>query len=396
MKPTESFSSMTNKLWKIPLFDLNYDASEKEAVLDVLNSKWLTSGQKNKEFENKFSEYLGGNILSSTVSSGTSALYIALLACRVGPGDEVIISGLSFVAALNVVVLTGATPILADAKSIEDWNVSPDEIASKITARSKAIIIVHFAGYPCDMEEIATIAKTNDLILIEDAAHAVGAEYKGRKCGTLCDIGCFSFFSNKNLSVGEGGMFVTRDKALNQKARLIRSHGMTAVTIDRHQGKAVTYDVTCPGLNFRMDEIRAAIGIVQLKKLDTNNMRRKNIVQLYIERLGHIDGISIPWRTVNPDRKSSYHIFPILLAENTDRQSFIAFLKQKGIQTSIHYPDCTQFSFYKRILKNDLKVAREISSRAVTLPLFPGMDEEDVMLVANSLTEYHTKALKKI
>jgi len=201
-------------MWKIPLFDLNYDENETNAVLKVLSSKWLTTGQKTQEFEDKFSQYLGKDVFSVAVSSCTAALHMALLANNIKVGDEVIISSLTFVACLNVVQLVGATPVCADSKSFHDWNVSPEDIKKKITPKTKAIIIVHYAGYPCDMDEICKIAESNKLVLIEDVAHAVGAEYKGKKCGTLGHIGCFSFFSNKNLSTGEGGMIVTKDKDL--------------------------------------------------------------------------------------------------------------------------------------------------------------------------------------
>ncbi len=246
------------------------------------------------------------------------------------------------------------------------------------------------------MDEIAAIAEDDNLILIEDAAHAVGSEYKGRKCGTLSDIACFSFFSNKNLSVGEGGMFVTRNKEFDNKARLFRSHGMTSMTIDRHHGKVTSYDVVEPGFNCRMDEIKAALGIVQLGKLDANNKKRGDLVLQYLEELANIDKIRIPWRTTPSDRTSSFHIFPILLTEKTDRNSFMDFLKVRGIQTSIHYPAFNQFSFYKHLIKEELEVAEEISRRVVTLPLFPGMSNDEVRHITNVITNYFIDSQGKI
>lgn len=190
-------------MWKVPLFDLGYDHREQEAVMAVLQSRWLTAGPKTKEFEDNFTEYLGGNVQCCTVSNGTAALHMALLIAGVGPGDEVILPGLTFVANLNVVKMTGATPVLADSKSLADWNIAPEDIARKITPRTKALIIVHYAGYPCDMDELHTLCRQNNILLIEDAAHAVGATYQGRKCGTLGDMACFSFFPTKIWRLGK-------------------------------------------------------------------------------------------------------------------------------------------------------------------------------------------------
>ena len=377
---------MTENAWRVPLFDLDFDESEEKAVLEVLRSKWLTTGPRTQEFEDKFSKYLGDRILSLAVSNCTAALHISLLACGIGPGDEIIISGLSFVAALNVVTVTGATPVLADSKSLHDWNVSPDDISSKITPRTKAIIVVHFAGHPCDMDEIVNISEKNNLILIEDVAHAIGGKYKGRMCGTFGRISCYSFFSNKNLSVGEGGMVVTQDRELYDKVRLLRSHGMTSLTIDRHNRKSVSYDVAIPGLNYRIDEIRSALGIVQLEKLDSNNLKREGLVIKYHKQLSSTKDIVIPWNFNVKDRSSSFHIFPILLPDKVNRVGVMASLGAKGIQTSIHYPSYKSFSAYRNLFDDSLKIADEISRRVLTLPLFPTMSLDAVKYVSHELT----------
>jgi dTDP-4-amino-4,6-dideoxygalactose transaminase len=377
---------MTENAWRVPLFDLDFDESEEKAVLEVLRSKWLTTGPRTQEFEDKFSKYLGDRILSLAVSNCTAALHMSLLACGIGPGDEIIISGLSFVAALNVVTVTGATPVLADSKSLHDWNVSPDDISSKITPRTKAIIVVHFAGHPCDMDEIVNISEKNNLILIEDVAHAIGGKYKGRMCGTFGRISCYSFFSNKNLSVGEGGMVVTQDRELYDKVRLLRSHGMTSLTIDRHNRKSVSYDVAIPGLNYRIDEIRSALGIVQLEKLDSNNLKREGLVIKYHKQLSSTKDIVIPWNFNVKDRSSSFHIFPILLPDKVNRVAVMASLGAKGIQTSIHYPAYKAFSAYRNLFDDSLKIADEISRRVLTLPLFPTMSLDAVKYVSHELT----------
>ena len=382
-------------MWKIPLFDLNYDQQEDNAVSEVLRSKWLSAGPRIEEFEKNFAAYLGGGIHCCAVSSCTAALHMALHIAGIAPGDEVILPGLTFIADLNVIKAVGATPVVADSKSFADWNISPTDVASKITSKTKALIIVHYAGYPCDMQEINALCRENNLLLIEDVAHAVGADYQGQKCGTFGDIACFSFFSNKNLSVGEGGMFVTRKDEFAHKARLFRSHGMTSMTIDRHQGKTISYDVVELGLNYRMDEIRAALGIVQLEKLDANNRKRGEVVRQYIEKLAEIDEITIPWQTPPSEQTFSYHIFPIMLAKGADRHDFMTFMKERGIQTSIHYPAFHQFTFYKNLIKEELEVAEEISNRVVTLPLFPDLSKNEVTQVTTAVKEYFINCQRK-
>ena len=222
--------------WKVQLFKLNFDEREIKAVADVARSGWLTMGEQTKAFESRFSDFIGAGVQSIAVANGTAALHMALLATGIGPGDEVIIPALTFVADINVVVMVGARPVLADCRSLEDWNVDPAEIKRKTTRRTKAVMIVHYAGWPCDMDEIARHCRAEGLALVEDSAHAIGAEWRGGKCGTFGDVACFSFFTNKNLSVGEGGMFVTHDGQLAEKGRFLRSHGMSTLTLDRHEG----------------------------------------------------------------------------------------------------------------------------------------------------------------
>lgn len=372
-------------MWKIPLFDLNYDQGEEEAVLAVLRSRWLTMGPRTQEFEERFAAYLGEGSRCLALSSCTAALHLSLLASGIGPGDEVIISGLSFVACLNVVTMVGATPVLADCKSLMNWNADPPDIQAKITGRTKAIMVVHFAGQPCDMNAIGAIARERNLLLIEDVAHAVGATLRGRQCGTFGDIACFSFFSNKNLSVGEGGMVVTRRSDLYDKLRLLRSHGMTSLTVDRHNKKSISYDVLIPGLNYRMDEIRAALGIVQLGKLDAANARRRELTAIYHRYLAPLPDVVVPWLNLEEGVVSSCHIMPILLPPDVDRLTAMEGLRAEGIQTSLHYPAYADFSAYRHGLGNRLTCADEISRRVLTLPLYPGMSESMVAEVCARL-----------
>lgn len=373
-------------MWKVQLFKLNYDQQEVKAVKDVVEGGWLTMGEKTKEFEANFSALLGEKIHSTAVANCTAALHMALLALRIKAGDEVIIPALTFVADINVVKIVGATPVLADCESFNNWNMSAKTIAEQITSKTKAVIIVHFAGYPCHMDEIVTLCKERGIALIEDCAHVPGAKYKGRACGTFGDYGCFSFFTNKNLSVGEGGMLTTKESALDQQAKYFRSHGMTSLTLDRHQGRAISYDVTQPGLNYRMDEMRAALGLIQLGKLSAANANRKVLVERYIEKLANVRGFFIPFRALEKV-DAVYHIFPILLDKEVDRIELIGRLKADGIQSSIHYPAFKDFTAFKDIGLNKAPVAEEIAIRELTLPLYPTMSLEEVDLVCESLTK---------
>lgn len=371
-------------MWKVQLFNLNYDEKESQAVMDVLATRWITMGERTKAFETNFSLLLGEGAKSTAVSSGTASLHMSLLALGIGEGDEVIIPALTFVADINVVRMVGARPVLADCHGFADWNMDPADIERKITDRTKAIMIVHYAGYPCDMDKIVDICKRRGLYLIEDCAHAIGATYKGRQCGTFGDISCFSFFTNKNLSVGEGGMYVTKDEELDRKGKYLRSHGMSTLTLDRHQGRAITYDVAQPGLNYRIDEMRAALGIVQLAKLPEANLRRWELVEAYVSQLSDVDGLIIPF-TNHPDSESCYHIFPVLLPKSANRIKVIGSLKEDGIQSSIHYPAFGEFTYYRAENLNETPVAIEISKRELTLPLYPTMTLEEVGLVTDAL-----------
>jgi dTDP-4-amino-4,6-dideoxygalactose transaminase len=372
-------------MWKVPLFELNYGSEETKAVEEVLESKWLTMGDRTIAFEQQFGQMLNHPEVQCTfVSNCTAALYMAVLALELKEGDEVIIPSLTFVADLNATLMAGARPVLADCTSFDDWNISARTIEPCITPRTRAVMVVHFAGYPCDMDPIIELCKKYKLFLIEDVAHAPAATYKGRTCGTMGDIGCFSFFSNKNLSVGEGGMLSTKNPEIHQTLRHIRSHGMSSLTLDRHKGRTISYDVLRPGLNFRSDEIHAALGLVQLAKLEKSNKQRAAITDYYRLRLSALDGITVPFAKAQ-NILSSFHILPVLLPKNVDRLNLIGALKEAGIQSSIHYPSFHQFTAFKSLNLNPAPVADEISERELTLPLYPDLSFEGVDLVVNTI-----------
>ena len=375
-------------MWDIQLFKLNFDDLEVKAVSDVVAGGWLSMGEKIISFEESFGAFLGDGAHCKAVANGTAALHMALLALEVGRGDEVIIPSLTFVADVNVVNLVGAKPILADAASLSDWNMSLESIEKQITERTKAVIVVHYAGYPCrDIVAISQLCRDRGIGLIEDVAHAPGATITGKVCGTFGDIGCFSFFSNKNLSIGEGGMVSTLDPELNMKLGYLRSHGMTTLTLDRHKGRAITYDVAQPGLNYRMDEMRAAIGLVQREKWPAAKASRGDLTDRYRSNL-HGSSVLVPFSKQASNLQSVYHILPVLLPKGADRVAVIGALKENRIQSSIHYPPFWDFSSYKdQFSPDDSPITADICNRQLTLPLFPTMTDGEVDQVTEALLE---------
>jgi len=370
--------------WKIPLSDIDFGSEERDAVDSVLQSRWLTMGSVTEEFEQAFAAYVGAKY-AIAVTNATAALHLACVAAGLGAGDEAIVPSLTFVATANAVRYTGATPVFADIAGEHDLNISYHSIEKAISERTRAILVVHYGGYACDMPSIMQLAREHGLKVIEDAAHAVGSELGGIKLGVWGDMGCFSFFSNKNMTTGEGGMIVTNDEGYSQRLRLLRSHGMTSLTWDRHKGHAWSYDVVDLGYNYRIDEIRAALGSVQLEKLPANNERRRQLTQLYRDVLQELaPQVVTPF--VNHAGISAAHLMPVLLPSGTDRQSFMESMKLQGIQTSIHYPPIHTFTAYSGgKAKHSLPNTEDIAGREITLPLYPAMSEQDVFTVAKAI-----------
>ena len=370
--------------WRVPLADVRLGPEEESAVLDVLRSGWLTMGGVTQAFEQEFAAFVGAKH-AFAVTNATAALHLACMAVGLGEGDEVIVPSLTFVATANAVRYTGANVVFADIES-EDWLcICPRSIEEKINERTRAIVVMHYAGFACDMPEILRVAKKYHLAVIEDAAHAVGASLDGKPLGTWGDVGCYSFFGNKNMTTAEGGVLVTDDDRLADKVRILRSHGMTTLTWDRHQGHASTYDVVDLGYNYRIDEIRAALGREQLKKLPAGNVRREVLVERYREELAErLPALGLPFSEKRG--LSSQHIFPVLLPEGVDRQSFREALKADGIQTSFHYPPVHHFRIYRRE-GEELWMTENAARRQVTLPLFPGMTDAQQSLVIESVVK---------
>lgn len=372
--------------YNIPLFNLNFDQEEENAALQVIKSKWISSGPKCMELEDKFADMLGVKY-AIAVSSCTAALHLAMLATNLGYGDEVIAPSLTFVATVNAVRYTGATPVFADIESPERIVINPVEIEKLITKRTKAIVVMHYAGFPCDMDSIMSIAKKYGLKVIEDSCHGPLSEYKGSKLGTIGDVGCFSFFSNKNISTGEGGILVTNNEDIYNKVKLLRSHGMTTMSYERAKGHSTSYDVVELGYNYRMDDIRAAIGVAQLDKLELDIKNRAVVRDRYIEKLSSEQRLYIPFKDCH--ELSSSYIFPVVLKDgNSEKRDKIReFLAEKGVQTSVHYPPAHRFRIYKDYVNSRLPITEYVADCEFTLPMYGALSEDQIDYICETVLE---------
>jgi len=369
--------------YKIPLFDLNFDKAEEDAVINTLRSKWISTGPATAAFEKKFAGMMQVDH-AVALANCTVSLHLALVLSGIKPGDEVICPSLTFVATANAILYMNALPVFVDIKSYEDLTMDPEDVERKITEKTKAIILMHYGGFGCDMDKIMAIAKRNNLKVIEDACHAPLAEYNGKKLGTFGDAGCFSFFSNKNISTGEGGMLVTNNPEIFEKAKIIRSHGMTSLSYERAKGHSTDYDVIELGYNYRMDDIRASIGLVQLDKLKNDLVRRAEIRRYYVNILGEMKEVIIPFKDY-PYFTSNY-IFPIVL-KNSDkikRNKVREYLAENGIQTSVHYPAVHRFSVYKDFA-HKLPKTEYITDNLITLPMFSKLSFQNIEFIKQTL-----------
>jgi dTDP-4-amino-4,6-dideoxygalactose transaminase len=377
---------MTSSRWLVPLSDLDVDDELVAAAEEAVRSGWWSMGARVAEFEQAFAE-LCETRHAIAVANGTAALHLSVLAADCGPGDEVVLPSLNFVAAANMVAVCGATPVFCDIDGPRNLNLDPHDLEAAVGPATKALLVLHYGGFPCDMDAVMEIANRRGLIVIEDAAHAPGATWRGRRCGSIGDLGCFSFFSNKNLPIGEGGMIVTNDDALAERVRLLRSHGMTTLTWERHRGHAHAYDVVAQGLNYRLDEVRAAIGLVQLRRLPAANAARAGITAFYREALDGVEGITVPFGDAEGEASSAHHLAVVLLPDDAPRSSVRAELEERRIQTSVHYPPIHRFSAYVAHATRSLVKTEEAAERILTLPLSAHMSEEQAATVAGALVD---------
>lgn len=367
----------------IPYGRQTIEEDDIQAVVDVLRSDYLTTGPKIAEFEKMVADYVGAKY-AVAISNGTSALHAACFAAGIQPGDEVITTPLTFAASSNCVLYCGGTPVFADVDP-KTYNIDPEDIRRKITDKTKAIIAVHLAGQPCDMDEIHKIAKEHDLLVIEDGAHALGSVYKGKKVGTLSDMTTFSFHPVKPITTGEGGMIVTDNEEFYQKMMLFRSHEITRDEnlMTRNDGPWF-YQQLDLGYNYRITDIQCALGCSQMKKLDRFLALRKEIVARYNEAFADCENIIIPYQL--PETESGWHLY-IVQVKNCDRRKVFEALREHGIAVNVHYIPVYLHPYYQEHGYKDVhcRNAEEVYSHIISLPLYPTLTEEQQQYVIETL-----------
>lgn len=371
---------------KIPYCLPEIGEEEIAEVVDTLRSGWLTMGPKTIAFEEQIAAYTGAKY-AVAVNSCTAALHLSLLAYGIGPGDEVITSPYTFASTGNVIVHSGARPVFADIQR-DTFNIDPEKINEAITPKTKAIIPVHFAGQPCDMKEIQEIADDHNLVVIEDAAHAIGAEYRGKKIGSLSDATCFSFYATKNMTTGEGGAVTTNDPKIADKMRILRLHGISKDAWKRYSAQGSWYyEIEECGWKYNMTDIQAALGIHQLRKLDGFVETRRKYAEMYSTGIRDFEGVVTPLE--KKGQKHVYHLYPVLLNE-MDRGDFIREMAEMGIGCSVHFIPLHLHPFYRDTFdfkRGDFPNAEWVYEREVSLPLYPKMRMTDVAYVMECVSE---------
>jgi perosamine synthetase len=375
---------------EIPFHKPYITEDEVSGVLDSLRSGWITMGPKTMEFEKRFGQYIGSRNAVS-MNSCTACLHLALKMIDLKEGDEVIVPTITFTATAEVIAYFRAVPVLVDVDE-ETCNIDVTKIEEKITSRTKAIIAVHFAGQPCDMDELTDIAERHHLFVIEDAAHAIPAWYKGRAIGTIGDITCFSFYATKTLATGEGGMVTTGNDEWAERMKILRLHGISKDAWKRYTKEGSWfYEVIDAGYKYNMTDIQAALGLAQLSKVEWMWRRRGEIAKSYTESFQEYREISLP--AVKPDRESAWHLYTIRLDPGRfagGRDRFIEDLKSRGVSTSVHFIPLHRHPYYRNTYgydRNDFPVSEKIFERTVSLPLYPGMGDEEVRWVTESVAD---------
>ena len=369
-----------------PLFEPDLGADEIAAITAVIESGWIAMGPKTQAFEQAFSDFLGGGHCIA-VNSCTAALHLAYVMVGAETGKEVVVPSLTFSATANAVAYTGATPVFADVISEDDWTIDPASVEALLGEKTAAVACMHYAGFPCDIPTLMTLCEGADIPLIEDACHGLGGSFGNLAMGRHGAIGCFSFYSNKAITTAEGGMLITDNEEFAARAKLLRSHGMTATAYDRERG-SMGYDIEDLGWNYRLDDIRASIGSVQLAKLPAWAEAKKTLVKAYCDRLKDIPGVRVPRFGGRGD--PAHYILPIAV-EGVNRDAVRQAMQDAGVQTSIHYPPTHLFSHYEQ-QRASLPVTEWVAAHTLTLPLYPTLTLDQVERVCDTLAGAIRKA----
>ena len=370
---------------------------EVDEIVDTVRSGWISMGPKTIRFENNFNEYIGVK-KSVAVSSWTAAGHLSLEAFGINEGDEVILPTMTFPATAEIVCYFKAKPVMVDVDE-DTLNISIEAIEKAITPKTKAIIPVHYAGQPCDLDEIHAIAKKHNLKVLEDAAHSLPANYKGKKIGTISDVTCFSFYATKTLSTGEGGMICTNDEEIAERVKIMRLHGINRDAWKRYtESGSWYYEVVAPGYKYNFTDLQASLGLPQLKKVDAMWDSRKKIAERYTAALKDMDIIQL--HTIKPDRDSSWHLFPIRLYLDRltkNRAQIINELREKNVGVGVHFMPVHQHLYYRETFNlsdADYPVASAAFPRLMSLPIYPGMTDENVDKVIDALIDTLNKFKK--
>jgi dTDP-4-amino-4,6-dideoxygalactose transaminase len=378
-------SPESGELPEIPVFDLKVEQEDLDAVEEALRSCWWTMGERVDELEATFADRLGSSH-TVALSSCTTALHVALLCAGVGPGSEVILPSFTFVATAAAVLYCGAKPVFADICGDHDLGIDPEEVERLITPSTKAVIPVHYAGFAADVERLVEVCKREGIALIEDCAHAPAANLKGKQLGTFGFAGALSFFSNKVLAAGEGGLMVTDDPDAAERAGRLRNEGFLHTSAQRHAGTAPRYDVQELGFNYRIDEMRAALILSRLKRLDAEITERRRLMNRYRERLRDVPGVDVPYQDGDVDSSSCYTIAILVDAEKRD--AVRAEMANAGVQTTLAYIGVHEFSYWREQFPDvTLPRTEQVSRRIFNLPLFPHLTDAEQDRVMDVLEE---------
>lgn len=377
---------MESAMHYIPYGRQSINEDDIKAVEEVLKSDFLTTGPKIAEFERKFADYVGAKY-AVAVSNGTAALHIACMAAGIGEGDEVITTPITFAASANCALYCGATPVFADIDPVT-YNISPESVESHVTERTKAIIPVHYTGQACDMDAIHKIADRYNLIVIEDAAHAVGAEYKGKKIGSLSDMTEFSFHPVKHITCGEGGIVTTNREDLYEKLKLFRTHGITREEKFLHKVDGPWYyEQIDLGYNYRITDIQAALGISQLGRIDKFLEKRKKIAAKYDEAFKNFDGIEIPKQAEYSN--SAYHLY-VIKVDKSIRKALFEYLRANNIGVNVHYIPVYTFPYYREHGYENVKCenAEKLYESIISIPIYYDLSDEEQDYVIDKIKEF--------